>query len=168
MWPDWAILENLYHKYAYKSSLKRLLTFDNFVFKLLCILFWQLLETFWQLFYFNIRPHCHQLCFQSFQLQKSCNSKSHNFINYKRRAVASVTRLGDLLDFGQLFKAFGKQLLCPNLPHSKAILVKVSKSLIFQVKSFLGNFNRHLAIFFWLHLPGHKCSWQSSAMPNTG
>ena len=32
--------------------------------------------------------------------------------------VASVTRLGDLLDFGQLFKAFGNNLICPNLPHS--------------------------------------------------
>ena len=40
--------------------------------------------------------------------------------------------MGDLLDFGQLFKA---------------IFVKVSKSIIFLVKSFLGNFYRHLAIF---------------------
>ena len=31
--------------------------------------------------------------------------------------VASVTRLGDLFDFGQLFKAFGQQLICTNLPH---------------------------------------------------
>ena len=31
----------------------------------------------------------------------------------------SVTRLGDLLDFGQLFKAFGNNyLVCLNLPHS--------------------------------------------------
>ena len=42
----------------------------------------------------------------------------------------SVTRLGDLLDFGQLFKAFGNNF-CRNLPHSKAIFVKVSKSIIF-------------------------------------
>ena len=39
----------------------------------------------------------------------------------------------------------------PNLPHSWAIFVKVSKSIIFLVKSFLGNFYRHLAIFFWSH-----------------
>ena len=38
--------------------------------------------------------------------------------------VNSLTRLGDLLDFGQ-------QLTCPNLPHSSAIFVKVSKSIIF-------------------------------------
>ena len=29
--------------------------------------------------------------------------------------------------------------------------MKVSKSIIFLVKSFLGNFYRHLAIFFWSH-----------------
>ena len=50
--------------------------------------------------------------------------------------VTSVTRLGDLLDFGPLFKAFGQQLFCPNIPHSSAIFVKVSKSIIFLVKSF--------------------------------
>ena len=47
--------------------------------------------------------------------------------------VNSVTRLGDLLDFGQ-------QLTCPNLPHSSAIFVKVSKSIIFLVNSFWATF----------------------------
>ena len=58
----------------------------------------------------------------------------------------SVTRLGDLLDFGN----FLKPLAAINLPKSPTFLgnfVKVSKSIIFQVKSFLGNFYRHLAIF---------------------
>ena len=32
--------------------------------------------------------------------------------------LTSVTRLGNILYFGQLFKAFGEQLICPNLPHS--------------------------------------------------
>ena len=41
--------------------------------------------------------------------------------------IASVTRL----DFGQVFKAFGNKEICPNLPHSQAIFVKVSKSIIF-------------------------------------
>ena len=54
--------------------------------------------------------------------------------------VDSVTRLFDLLDFGQ-------QLICTNVPHSKAMFVKVSKSLIFLVKSILGNFHRHLVTF---------------------
>ena len=31
------------------------------------------------------------------------------------------------------------------------IFVKVSKSIMFLVKSFLGNFYSHLAIFFWSH-----------------
>ena len=62
-----------------------------------------------------------------------------------------MTRLGDLLDFGQLFKAFVEQLFCPNLPHSKAIFVKLSKSLILLVKSFLCKFYRHLATFYRSH-----------------
>ena len=56
----------------------------------------------------------------------------------------SVARLGNLLDFGQLFKAFGNI----NLPKSPTFLgnfCKCVKSIIFPVKSFLGNFNRHLA-----------------------
>ena len=31
--------------------------------------------------------------------------------------IDSVTRFGDLLDFGQVFKAFWDQLICPNLLH---------------------------------------------------
>ena len=59
-----------------------------------------------------------------------------------RKVVGSVTRLDDLLDFGQ-------QLVCPNLPHSEVIFVKESKSLVFLVKSFLSNFYRHFATFCW-------------------
>ena len=49
------------------------------------------------------------------------------------------------------FGHFSKPLFCPKLPHSQAIFVKVSKSWIFLVKSFLGYFYRHLAIFDWSH-----------------
>ena len=63
----------------------------------------------------------------------------------------SKTRLGDLLDFWATFQSIWQQLFCPNLPQSKEFFVKVSKSLIFLLKSFLGNFYRHLAIFFWSH-----------------
>ena len=45
-----------------------------------------------------------------------------------------------------------QQLYYPNCPHCWAIFVKVPKSFIFLVKSYLGNFNRHLAIFIWSHL----------------
>ena len=56
----------------------------------------------------------------------------------------SVTRLGYLLDFGQ-------QLICPNLPHSQAFFVKVSKSLIFLVKSFWTTFIDIWRLFYWSH-----------------
>ena len=42
---------------------------------------------------------------------------------------------------------FLKPLATLNLPNSYAIFVKVLKSIIFLVKSFLGNFYRHLEIF---------------------
>ena len=45
--------------------------------------------------------------------------------------AGNVTRLGDLLDFGQV--------------------LNVSKSIIFLVKSFLVNFYRNLAIFLRAH-----------------
>ena len=60
---------------------------------------------------------------------------------------SSVTRLGDLLDF-----SLWQQLICPNRLHSWAIFVKMSKSIIFLVKSCLGNFYRHLTIFFLVTL----------------
>ena len=51
----------------------------------------------------------------------------------------------------QIWRFFGLWATI-NLPKSPTFLanfVKVSKSFIFLVKSFLGNFYRHLAIFFW-------------------
>ena len=62
----------------------------------------------------------------------------------------SVTRMGDLLHFGQLCKACGNIFL-PKLPTFLVIFGKVSKSFIFLLKSFLGNFCRHLATFYWSH-----------------
>ena len=57
--------------------------------------------------------------------------------------LTSVTKLGDLLDFGSLFKAFNLS----KSPTFLGIFVKLSEPIIFLVKSFLGNFYRHLAIF---------------------
>ena len=37
---------------------------------------------------------------------------------YFTSTATSVTRLGDLLDFGQVSKALGNNWFCPNLPHS--------------------------------------------------
>ena len=62
--------------------------------------------------------------------------------------VSNVTKLGDLLDFGPLFKAFHK-ILFAQISH--ILMQFLSKSIIFLVKLFLGNFYRHLAIFFWSH-----------------
>ena len=61
-----------------------------------------------------------------------------------RQFSSSVTRLGDLLDFGQLLKG---NYFATTTQHIQAIFVKVSKSQIFLVISFLGNFYRHLATF---------------------
>ena len=62
------------------------------------------------------------------------------------RAQSSVTRLGDLLDFGPLFKAFGGF----NFHILGQFLVEMSNSIIFQSNHFLSNLYRHLAIF-WSH-----------------
>ena len=68
--------------------------------------------------------------------QQSCLSNSSQIL----WTSTSMTRFDDFLDFGQ-------QLICPSLPHSSAIFVKLSKSFIFLVKPFLVNFYRQYAIF---------------------
>ena len=60
-----------------------------------------------------------------------------------------MTRLGDFLHFGQLFKACGNTYFAHIAHMFGQIFVEVSKYFIFLVKSFLGNFNRHLATFYW-------------------
>ena len=60
--------------------------------------------------------------------------------------MTSMTRLGDLLDFGQVLKPLAAINL-PKSPTFLGIFVKVSKSIIFLVTSFFGNFYRHLAKF---------------------
>ena len=76
-------------------------------------------------------------------------------------AVSSVTRLGDFLDFGLLFKAFGNNYFVQISHIVTQYFAKVSKSIIFLVKSFLGNFYRHLATFYWSH-------WQSVNLGSYG
>ena len=73
-----------------------------------------------------------------------------NHSSWTMHSLTSVTRLGDFCTLGN----FLKPLATINLPQSSpflGIFVKVSKSFIFLVKSFLGNFYRHLAIFIWSH-----------------
>ena len=50
--------------------------------------------------------------------------------------MASVTRLGDLLEFGQLFKPLATLTFAPISPILRQFL-RVSKSFIFLVKPFL-------------------------------
>ena len=57
------------------------------------------------------------------------------------------------------FLSLWKQLICPNLSNSLEIFVNVSKSFIFLVKSFLGNFYRHLGIFLWSHCSRLRFNW---------
>ena len=57
-------------------------------------------------------------------------------------------QIGRFIAFWPTFQSLWEQLFCPNYPHYLAIFVKVSKSFIFLVKSFLGNFYRHLATFY--------------------
>ena len=52
---------------------------------------------------------------------------------FKVLVLGSVTRFGDLLHFGQLFKARGTIIL-PKLPTVLGNFVKVSKSVIFVEK----------------------------------
>ena len=69
-----------------------------------------------------------------------------------------MTRLGDLLDFGQVLKP----LATINLPKSPIFLDNFCKGVkiyLFLAKSFLGNCYRHLAIFIWSH-------WLESSFAN--
>ena len=68
-------------------------------------------------------------------------------------ASTQCDQIGQFIRLWAPFQSLWKQLICPNLQYSKAIFVKVSKSIIFLVISFLGNFYRHLATF-----TGHTAS----------
>ena len=59
--------------------------------------------------------------------------------------------IGRLIELWVTFQSLWQQLFCPNCPHFQAIFVNVPKSFIFLVNSFLGNFKRHLATFYWFH-----------------
>ena len=49
-------------------------------------------------------------------------------------------QIGRFIGLWATFSSLWQQLICPNLPHSKAIFVKVSKFIIFLVKSFWATF----------------------------
>ena len=80
--------------------------------------------------------------------------------------IENVTRLGDLLPYGQLFKPCGNNYIA-QISH---ILGNFCKKIVEIVKSFLGNFYRFLATFTGHTglkssklLIGHSCPYFSSA-----
>ena len=68
------------------------------------------------------------------------------YVELGRSSMNSVSRLSDFLHFGQLFKPLATISFAKSLTFI-AIFVTVPKSLIFLVKSILGNFYRHFVIF---------------------
>ena len=66
-------------------------------------------------------------------------------------SAISVTRLVYLLHFGQLFRVCGNSYFAQIAHIFQGIFVKVSKSCIFLVITFLGNNYRHQATFYWSH-----------------
>ena len=71
------------------------------------------------------------------------------FVGWRTRilVLSSVTRLVDLLDFGQLLKPLATIIL-PKSPTFLDNICKLVKIYHFLDKSFLGNFYRHLVIFY--------------------
>ena len=63
------------------------------------------------------------------------------------KSTEQCDQTGRFIGLWASFQTLWQQLICPNIPHSQAIVVKVLKYIIFLKKSFLGNFYRHLAIF---------------------
>ena len=74
-----------------------------------------------------------------------------NWQQQQWQASHKCDQIGRFIGLWATFQSLWQQLICPNLLYSKAIFVKVSKSFIFLVKSFLGNFYSHLVTFYWSH-----------------
>ena len=64
--------------------------------------------------------------------------------------LTSVTRLGNLLEFGQLFKAFGNSKFA-QISHILRQFLKRCQNPSFYSENIFGHFYTHLAIFIWSH-----------------
>ena len=62
----------------------------------------------------------------------------------------NVTRLDDLLHFGQLFQASGNNFYA-QITHILGNFCKGVQIFYFSSKIMFGNFYRHLATFYWSH-----------------
>ena len=75
---------------------------------------------------------------------QSAQISQHSFDGY-----VQCDQIWRFIGLWTTFQSLWQQLVCLNLPHSQAIFVKVSISLIFLVTLFMGNFYRNLATFYW-------------------
>ena len=78
------------------------------------------------------------------------------------KSVLNIVKVNQCDQIGRLFALWAtiqsrwQQLFFPNPLHCWTIFIKMSKSFIFLVKSYLGNFYRYLAIFIWSHFTSPK------------
>ena len=73
-------------------------------------------------------------------------------VNYNYLASCDQRdQIGRFIALWATFQSLWQQLFYPNCPHFWAIFMKLSKHFIFLVKSFLGNFFRHLTTFYRSH-----------------
>ena len=77
-------------------------------------------------------------------------SRNEKDIDMLSHAENSVTRLGDFLHFGHLFKYCGNNYFA-QIAHILGNSCKGVKIFHFLVESYLGNFFRHLATFYGSH-----------------
>ena len=63
-------------------------------------------------------PPFHSFMHKSMGISWGHISIIHSFAGLSTCLGSSVTRLGDLLDFGQLFQNLWQQIFCPKLTHS--------------------------------------------------
>ena len=75
---------------------------------------------------------------------------SLSFVHLRNAVSGQCDQIGRFIGLWATFQSIWQQLICPNIPYSQAIFVKVSKSLIFLVESILGN--------FWRLFTGHTVS----------
>ena len=73
------------------------------------------------------------------------------FNSGKNQSHQKCEQIGRFFALLSTIQSWGQQLFYPNLPHCYTIIVKVWKSFIFLLKSFLGDFYTLLAIFIWSH-----------------
>ena len=86
----------------------------------------------------------------SFHTWKTYNLSSSNLNDMLPMFSRSVTRLGALLHFGQLFKAYGNNYFT-QIIHMFIQFLKGFKNFHFSSEIIFGNFYRHWATFYWSH-----------------